>query len=71
MVSRINELMFKFIWNGKRDRIKRETFTQPHALRGRGMTDIRLFIIALKVTWVKRYLTSSHPWTLIADHLLS
>ena len=70
MVSRINELMFKFIWNGKRDRIKREILTQPHALGGQGMTDIRLFIIALKVTWVKRYFTSSHPWTLIADHLL-
>lgn len=71
MISRIDNLMFKFIWNGKRSRIKREILTLPHNLGGQGMTDLQLFIVSLKIAWVKRYLTTRHPWTLLADKLLA
>ena len=35
------------------------------------MTDLRSFIAALKISWVKRALITTHPWEVIARHILS
>ena len=66
MIRRL-ENMYRFIWNGKRSRIKKETLCLPYDLGGQGMTGLKNYIAALKITWVKRAITTSHPWERIAD----
>ena len=46
--------MYNFLWDGKPDKIKRETITQDYEHGGLKMTDIETFIWSLKAGWVKR-----------------
>ena len=54
--SFLNELniLFKFVWNQKPDRIKRTTMYIPIKEGGLGMIDIFNYVKALKITWIKR-----------------
>lgn len=58
-ISRLESLLFKFIW-GKKDKIKRG-FAKKHFLEGGiGAPDIESFASALKVAWIKRWLDPNH-----------
>ena len=46
--------MFEFLWEGKPDKIKRNTIIQNIENGGLKMVDIELFITSLKASWVKR-----------------
>ena len=46
--------MYKFIWEGKPDKIKRETLIKEYDKGGLKMLESRTFIKSLKITWVKR-----------------
>ena len=65
-VDEINTLFFKFLWNGKGDKIKRDVMISEYEDGGLKMIDIRLFTQALKLNWVKKYLdTGNHSkWKL-------
>ena len=47
---------YKFLWNGKRDKVKREILTNSYEDGGLKMIDIKLFCQALKMTWIKKYI---------------
>ena len=55
-VQRLEQIMFNFIWDGKPDKIKRDTLMQDYGQGGLKMIDIENFILSLKVSWVKRLL---------------
>ena len=65
-VDEVNTLFFKFLWNGKGDKIKRDVMISEYEDGGLKMIDIRLFTQALKLNWVKKYLdTGNHAkWKL-------
>ena len=66
-MKQIESMMYKFIWNGKPDRIKRTTLTQNFLNGGMNMIDLTAFISSLKVTWVRRiYSNPKAPWTSLA-----
>jgi len=71
MISRLEGMMQIFIWNGKRNKIRKDVLALPYVLGGQCMTDLRSFIAALKVSWVKKALIKTHPWEVIASHELS
>ena len=55
--SRLNELntmFFNFIWNGKSDRIKRNTLIGDISQGGLKMIHLQSFCAYLKVSWTKR-----------------
>ena len=52
----INTLFFNFLWNGKGDKIKRNTMISDYSEGGLRMIDLIFFNKALKSTWVKKYL---------------
>ena len=58
----LNNILFKFVWNGKRDKISRRSLVQPVTLGGAGMVDIHLYLKSLKISWVRRQLQSDNPW---------
>jgi hypothetical protein len=57
-IDQIIDVAYKFIWNNKKDKIKRNTIISEYKHGGLKMLDINSFIQAQKVMWIKR-LTSS------------
>ena len=55
-IDEVNTLFFKFLWDGKGDKIKRDIMISEYEDGGLKMIDIRLFTQALKLSWVKKYL---------------
>ena len=55
VVKEINNIFFKFLWDGKGDKIKRDVIIGNYSDGGLKMIDLYSFNKALKSTWVKKY----------------
>ena len=69
VLEEINTLFFNFLWNGKGDKIKRNTMVSNYSEGGLRMIDLISFNKALKSTWVKKYFDPENPgkWKLFVD----
>ena len=67
IISRVETMFFNFIWNDKKDRIKRTKLIQQKCCDGLNMTDLLGFIQSMKITWIERLYNSSHAWLSIAE----
>ena len=71
-LEEINRLLYKFLWNGKGDSIKRSEMINNYANEGLKMSDIKTFSRSLKSIWTKKYLDNSDgKWKSCFDHYLS
>ena len=57
--KQLNQILFKFVWDGKPDKIKRTTICHDYLEGGLKMINIKKFEQALKVSWVRQFLSSS------------
>ena len=55
-LKEIETLMFKFIWNNKRDKVKRNILKSRHCRGGLNVPDPSLQADSLKATWIKKSL---------------
>ena len=55
-------MCFKFVWKDKSDRISRKTAIKSVRNGGLGVPDIKKFIVALKLTWIRKFKHSHHKW---------
>ena len=70
-IEEIQSMFFKFIWNYKKDKIKRNIQINTIKHGGLSVPDIATYQKSLKMSWVKRYLTSNlSPWKLFLDETL-
>ena len=69
MTNEIQASIFRFVWNNKNDRIGRKASIKNVVQGGIGIPDIRTYMNALKLTWIKKLLNSSHKWTHIIKSL--
>ena len=53
-IRELQEKCFDFIWDGKRDKIKRSIATLHTKEGGINIPDIKTYIDALKITWINR-----------------
>ena len=53
-VKEINELLFKFIWSSKPDKINRYTVMLDKKIGGLKMINIKDFVTSLKILWIRR-----------------
>ena len=67
ILTDIQKYFHKFLWNGKRDKIKREILTNSYEDGGLKMIDIKLFCQALKMTRIKKYIDplNCSPWKIL------
>ena len=56
LIKKVEKILFKFIWNGKPDEIKRDVIYCKKEMGGLNMTNISHFIDALNIAWFKRLL---------------
>ena len=65
LFTKIEKMLFEFLWDGKPDPIKRKIGRNKLEYGGLGMIDLRLFEKSLKLTWIRRFLNSNSKWKLI------
>ena len=68
-INEINNIFFNFLWDGKGDKIKRNSMIGDYNNGGLRMIDIKLFNKALKSSWMTKYLDSENhgKWKLLFD----
>ena len=63
LLSKINSILYRFLWSNKPDKIKRDVVRLPPWEGGLGMIDFELFMKSLKITWIRRlFMSGNSPW---------
>lgn len=72
LVKRIENIIFEFIWNKKRARVKKGVLKMEYKKGGLKVPDVLTVARSLKVGWVKRYLdqNNSSNWKKVVSPLL-
>jgi exonuclease III len=73
VITRINKILFPFVWSKKREWMARTSVTQPIRDGGLGVVDVARKVSSLRSIWIKRCLSSPtpHPWTSFFNHHVS
>ena len=58
-IAQVNKLVYKFIWDGKPDRVSRKVVINDNIHGGLNMLDLESFQKGLKCTWIKILLDGS------------
>ena len=63
-LTQLNDILFKFIWSDKPDKINRRTLMKENCLGGIKMINVKLFLSSLKTSWLRRLFRGkdSTPW---------
>ena len=68
----IIDIAYKFLWSGKKDKIKRKTIIANYENGGLKMLDLKSFIIAQRVIWVKRLSKpKAASWKAFPEYILN
>ena len=67
----IESILFDFVWHGRKDKIKRTKLMQTYELDGLKMVNMRAFVDSMKLSWIKRMITSTGDWIEIAKTQLT
>ena len=68
-IQELNTMLYTFLWNDKKDKIKRSTIIRTYNEGGIRMVDIESFIKALKLSNLRKYLQKNRD-TRIRDIFL-
>ena len=66
IIKEIENLFFDFIWPKKKHHVKKKVLIQSIENGGLKMPDINAMIKAMKLMWIKRFLTKNNNYTSIA-----
>ncbi|KAL9964737.1 hypothetical protein ACROYT_G028417 [Oculina patagonica] len=67
----VKKKLFSFLWNKKRDKIKRESLYQDYEKGGLRMPDLDLMIKAMRLAWIPRLLKQGNfNWKSVPDFFL-
>ena len=61
-LEHLQKICFNFTWNNKQDRISRKTVHKSVEDGGMGLPELRTFIKALKLTWIRKLIITKHKW---------
>ena len=61
-IDGLQKMCYLFVWNRKKDKISRKTVVMQICKGGLGLPDIRQFINALKLSWLRRFPKTIHKW---------
>ena len=61
-VKEVDDILYKYTWNNKPDRIKRSQFIQNYENGGVKMPDVESHINALKINWFRRVVQGGKKW---------
>ena len=61
LIKELEKMFYKFLWNSGPDRIKRRIIIKNIGCAGLRMIELRSFVKALKLSWLRRILQQSKP----------
>ena len=70
IIDYMNKIIFSFLWNKKPSKLKQTTVIKQYGEGGLKMINIRAFMEALKLTWVRRLLTVDCKWQVFIKQYL-
>ena len=71
-LRKLEQLFYKFLWDGKPDKIKRAQVCMPYHQGGLNMLNIRLFIGSLKISWMRQlYFCNDAPWLNLFNYTIT
>ena len=62
IIQQVKDIVYGFLWKGKRDKVKRSTVINELHDGGINMIDIESFLSSLKCAWVPRIVNASGKW---------
>ena len=69
-VRELTSILYKFLWHGRAEKIKRLSLIKDPSNGGIGMLDLQSYISALKVAWIRRYIsTPDGLWKVVAKEV--
>ena len=68
-IQELNRLLYKFVWDNKPEKVKRDLITQDYSKGGLKMINIRNYIISLKSSWLRRLIVSNSRWTRLFEYI--
>ena len=68
IIKELDSLFFKFIWIGSVDKVKRDVVIKTYKEGGLKMIRVEPFIDALKLSWIRRLLTTDSKWADLLYH---
>ena len=70
-ISKIETILYNFIWQGNRAKIKKSVLVSDYCYGGLRAPDLKSIIKAQKMFWIKRYIDNTEPiWKLIINSYL-
>ena len=71
MITTVKRKLFSFLWNKKKDKIKREGLYQDFDKGGIHMTHVGLMLKAMRLAWIPRLLKHTNSnWSSVPNFLL-
>ena len=68
-ITEMQKACFKFVWENKPDKISRKSAVKSVKEGGINIPDIKTYITALKLTWIRKYNSTKHKWKSIVDKI--
>ena len=65
-INSLQKLCYEFVWNKKLGKINRKTVHKSVQEGGLGLPQLKTFISALKLTWIRKFINTNHKWKNIA-----
>ena len=69
--KKISSAIWEFFWDGKMEKIKRDTVIGPKNNGGAGLIDIHTKLKSLKLQWIVRYVKGEGRWKLFFDYWIN
>ena len=66
-LAKLKDMIFKFLWNNKPDRMKREQVMLPVHKGGLNLPDLEKFWASLKLSWARRLQAPACLWQRILE----
>ena len=67
VIKELNTLFYRFLWNDKPDKIKRVITNLHYSQGGLNMIDLNKFDQSLKLTWIRRFFSTSSKWKQLTE----
>ena len=71
MITTVKRKLFSFLWNKKKDKVKREGLYQDFDKGGIRMTDVGLMLKVMRLAWIPRLLKHTNSnWSSLPNFFL-
>ena len=70
IIDDLTKALFRFLWHGKGEKVKRSSLMKDPLNGGVGMIDVVSYMKALKITWISRYIKKEGVWKAVVSKVL-